>query len=605
MTTAQIISPRYNEQDPSEMEITGFVVFSASSDGAEKKVLSSMGEGIQIYVGGFCDAGPRKATRKINEAIGEVDFLVRQGPVIVLSLKDHSTWGTRLAHPTRHAVSAFRDLSNVDETRVTFMLYPQDLPKDAMLEARPVMRKLQPNEILFVKGPVRMRIEVPAKGSFVWQGNSGKPMGLDMFGPEVFEFMVGLPIGVAEAQEVKLSKDAPLSEWPGVRGISGYDEGNYITVLFLAWAYILSAKWVELLDRSEAHQCSTEYSPKARQGPKEPEIEVIEVDLPPDASEAEIVWWNAILSGTPAWDISMEYESDKFISPCLPIPHPLLQPPPHLRTMHSSTISIIFHPRRLPPQDTDPPNPKPTKNVTYHSPTSSQSISSLISEHENLLPYYMTLSSKMCMTTIPAMKSIFFNADIPCNLVSAWTNAIFAVINPIVKQGDIPRLLNGLSARGPRVASLWLGTAIMGTSSIYLKHSEQGLIAPVLEAEAWMGVRTTFLTQPPRIYDKDAEFVQRDDECRLLLLATPSDGEYNHGYVTVWPWKPFGRARVCETDILLREHLSCGCHVLEYEGWSWELGDGSRVEDTGVGARFSPLLSTSNYSSKAATVSRS
>ena len=34
MTTAQIRSPRYNEQHPSEMEITGFVVFSASSDGA-------------------------------------------------------------------------------------------------------------------------------------------------------------------------------------------------------------------------------------------------------------------------------------------------------------------------------------------------------------------------------------------------------------------------------------------------------------------------------------------------------------------------------------------------------------------------------------------
>lgn len=35
-----------------------------------------------------------------------------------------------------------------------------------------------------------MEIDVPAGGSFVWQGNSGEPMGLDMFGPEVFEFMV-------------------------------------------------------------------------------------------------------------------------------------------------------------------------------------------------------------------------------------------------------------------------------------------------------------------------------------------------------------------------------------------------------------------------------
>lgn len=35
MTTAQIGSPRYHEQHPSEMESTGFVVLSAASDGAD------------------------------------------------------------------------------------------------------------------------------------------------------------------------------------------------------------------------------------------------------------------------------------------------------------------------------------------------------------------------------------------------------------------------------------------------------------------------------------------------------------------------------------------------------------------------------------------
>lgn len=58
-----------------------------------------------------------------------------------------------------------------------------------MPETRPVVRKLRRNEILFVKGSVRIEIEVPAEGSFVWQGNSGEPMGRDMLGLEVFEFM--------------------------------------------------------------------------------------------------------------------------------------------------------------------------------------------------------------------------------------------------------------------------------------------------------------------------------------------------------------------------------------------------------------------------------
>ncbi|KAJ6174495.1 hypothetical protein N7485_005232 [Penicillium canescens] len=128
-------------------------------------------------------------SRKINEAIGEVDSLLRRGPVIVLSLEGHSTWGTRLAHPSRNAVSVFRDLSENDETRVTFKLYPPDLSREATRETRPVVRKLRPNEILFVKGSVRMGIEAPTGGSFVWLGNSGDPMASDMLGPEVFEFM--------------------------------------------------------------------------------------------------------------------------------------------------------------------------------------------------------------------------------------------------------------------------------------------------------------------------------------------------------------------------------------------------------------------------------
>lgn len=166
-----------------------------------------MGEETQTHASAFCNAEPRRPTRwvyhrdesnradtvqfseKIKEAIGQVGFLLRQGPVIVLSTEHHIGWGTRLAHPSRGAVSAFRDLSQTDETRVTFKLYPPGLPKEAIHETRPVARKLRPTEILFVKGTVRMEIEIPSKGGFVWQGNSDVPMGVDMLGPEVFEFM--------------------------------------------------------------------------------------------------------------------------------------------------------------------------------------------------------------------------------------------------------------------------------------------------------------------------------------------------------------------------------------------------------------------------------
>ncbi|KUM60079.1 hypothetical protein ACN42_g7050 [Penicillium freii] len=437
---------------------------------------------------------------------------------------------------------------------------------------------LIPSDRVFSFTCAKNRDNLEIKGRSRWQTSKA---GADCITPSKV-IPMGLPLGVAEARKVELSKDAPLSKWPGVRGISGYDEGNQVAVLFMAWAYILSAKWAELLDRSEKHQCSTKYSSETCQEP-----------------EAR----SYINAGETRNPSPVDNVQASIINNSLPIPHPLLRPPPPLRTMHSSAISIVFMRDSFFREPLALPIPRPAKNPKYHSTqTSPQSISALISEHEKLLPYYMTLSSKMWLTTLPAVKSTFFNPDIPCNLVSAWKNPAFAVINPIIKQNNIPRLLNGLSARQPRVASLWLGAVIMGRSSTYLKQCEQGMTAPSLEAEAWMGVTATFLTQQPGTYDTDADSVRREDECRLLFLATPTDGSYNHGYVTSWQWKPFGSTKVCDTDILLREHLGCGCHVLEYEGWDWELGDGSRVEDTGVEARFASLLPTSNCASASESV---
>ncbi|KAF3401709.1 hypothetical protein F1880_010073 [Penicillium rolfsii] len=66
-----------------------------------------------------------------------------------------------------------------------------------------------------------------------------------------------LLLAVGSRLNVRLSENSPFSNWPGVQG------GNYISVLFFAWAYILSARWVEALSRSADHDCQMEHNVQA------------------------------------------------------------------------------------------------------------------------------------------------------------------------------------------------------------------------------------------------------------------------------------------------------------------------------------------------------
>ncbi|PIG84595.1 hypothetical protein AARAC_002425 [Aspergillus arachidicola] len=105
-----------------------------------------------------------------------------------------------------------------------------------------------------------------------------------------------LLLATQNAMNVELSDSAPFAEWPGVRGLEGYDEGNYIAVLFLAWAYILSARWSELLSISPEHRCMIIFKKETSRCEPPLSHTTVQVDIGDDASDDEVHWWNAILS---------------------------------------------------------------------------------------------------------------------------------------------------------------------------------------------------------------------------------------------------------------------------------------------------------------------
>lgn len=57
--------------------------------------------------------------------------------------------------------------------------------------------------------------------------------------------------------------------------------------------------------------------------------------------------------------------------------------------------------------------------------------------------------------------STFFNARIECNLVRAWVNPAFAIIDPLVQEENFSMLIKVLTRRKPRSGSLGLGAVLM------------------------------------------------------------------------------------------------------------------------------------------------
>ncbi|KAI1829216.1 hypothetical protein DTO027I6_9884 [Penicillium roqueforti] len=133
-------------------------------------------------------------SKKIEEVIGRPAFFLHQGPVIVHAPDLTTDWGINAAHPVQDGVSVFRTLSGSLEDGVTTLkLYPISHHLSSTEFARekgtPRSFNLRSNEVLFVRGALKMEISLPAGGYFVWQGFSEDPWGVDPSASEAFSFM--------------------------------------------------------------------------------------------------------------------------------------------------------------------------------------------------------------------------------------------------------------------------------------------------------------------------------------------------------------------------------------------------------------------------------
>ncbi|OOQ89590.1 hypothetical protein PEBR_07514 [Penicillium brasilianum] len=356
-----------------------------------------------------------------------------------------------------------------------------------------------------------------------------------------------LLLAVGSRRNVEFSEDYPLSDWPGVQGLSGYEKGNYISVLYFAWGYILSARWVEALSRSADHDCDLGYNVQgSNSSPPSNEQSKIQIDLGEDASAEEVFWWRNILCSNDGWDASTKYNG-------------------------------------LASTGARPKPPSTEREDLIGDP--SVSIADLINDLGELLPRFMTLSSNIWGLR-SLLSSTFFNPDIDCNLVSAWLNPAFAVLDSIAsgKSSLAVPLANGQ----PRLGILWLGAILMNVAKIVLQDVRSGMMALDIPASAWTGTTQTFLTLG--IGSSHGESIRRDDECRLLFITAC---EY-HERPPVWVWKPFGCTKLCDTELPVEEHAQCASHCLEYECWEWILAKNGSIRDSVPESTLSPVQKSSS-----------
>lgn len=209
------------------------------------------------------------------------------------------------------------------------------------------------------------------------------------------------------------------------------------------------------------------------------------------------------------------------------------------------------------------------------------------------LPYYMTLSSTPSILGSVIWGS-FWEADVDCNVVSAWFQPILKTLTPLVRYEDHELLLKVLALHRPMLAPLWLGAILTGLTSFiipFLKSLDAPYARPDSVAAAWTGSPQSFMDQPgtgPYIQGNEAAMwgtyeqstaleIQRIDRWRLLHDI----GKPPYNSTPLIPWPPFGRMPLASCELEIRQHECCRRHLKHYSHWNWITTDGPSPEDFG------------------------
>ncbi|KAK8144091.1 hypothetical protein G3M48_006299 [Beauveria asiatica] len=430
-----------------------------------------------------------------------------------------------------------------------------------------------------------------ATGTSSWSAG-GNACGLSSFSTPV-------QIGVTRKEPVKLSIPATMQDKPS--SLFPSRNGNYIAILMLAWAYILSARWVEIMPEP----CAISYTESSASEDHDMNSgDTIEIDIGA-ASREEARWWAGILAQGQGWQAAMrsghprtllspwetqlrssqsfsisadiQFSASQCPAPSFSEAKAYLQKLCERHDIFDQSLAALAAVLLFPAFGVGQELQLPTPRIREHPTAGKPSVQvSARQDHDQL---YQTEYLDKCLASSchtkgirPILLSVFYEPSIYCNAVTPWLQGSLAAVKSLAV-GKPSLLWRMVAFRAPTAAWLWLGAITLGFEEKLMREVGFGQMPIDLTSFAWSGTVQSFMQGPISNASIRERRIERADECRLLFLAQSN----YHSRLPVCQWRPFGSTPLEDADIDVRNHVDCQGHRLRYEGFSWDCKDGKAM----------------------------
>ncbi|TVY61264.1 hypothetical protein Focb16_v013816 [Fusarium oxysporum f. sp. cubense] len=384
---------------------------------------------------------------------------------------------------------------------------------------------------------------------------------------------------------------------------------RHIPVLLQAWAYILSARWAELVPGAHLSRTDISLSNEntSRSPPEHNSKSQVTINLGA-VSEGAAQWWTALLSVERGWSATMSNKEGR----CLHSPWSISLEPeiPILISVEgksttsasadvSTTLSEVYSylaeycsvhridddvylaslsgalmisASKYDGRSIALPVPDAHWGEKMEEDRRQHQTSSTLTGINNVqFDRLMTLSCN-AKGTRALLTSVFCEVEVSSNIYGMWLQGSFAVLDTIKNPHS---LLEILIRRDPDIGFLWLGSFITGGNDKALREGRAGWWNIDLGAAAWTGTLMSFIQMPVPQFATDTRSISRADECRLLSLCH----DINYTIPPLFPFPPFGSTAIEDTNIDVHEHILCGWdHGLRFSHLTWHCSDGTKVQ---------------------------